>query len=367
MNRLPAGQATDPVAALAHFVSALRTAGMPVEGGRLATAVQALAEVELSSIYWPLRITLCSSPGDIEIFDAVFGRWGAAGAARDPSAETSVDARRVGASPSTGQSGEDAEQSGARASDAERLRSAEFEALTDAERHEVNRMIALIRPRPPLRPSPRTRPGRGARYDASRTARAMLRNGGDPAELIRRERRNRRRRLVLLLDVSGSMSPYADVLLRFAHAAVQVAPWRTEVFTMGTRLTRITRELRHRDPDTAIQSAGQAIPDWSGGTRLGESLRAFLDRWGQRGAARQATVVIASDGWERGDAALLGKQVQRLSRLATSVIWVNPHRGKPGFAAVTAGMQAATPHVDHLVAGHSLQAFDELAQVIAHA
>ena len=228
-------------------------------------------------------------------------------------------------------------------------------------------MIALIRPRPPMRRSPRTRPGRGTRYDASRTARAMLRTGGDPAVLVRRERRIRRRRLVLLLDVSGSMTPYADVLLRLAHAAVQVAPAHTEVFTMGTRLTRVTRELRARNADVALHSTGDAIPDWSGGTRLGDSLRAFLDGWGQRGAARQAVVVIASDGWERGDPHLLAAQMHRLDRLAATVIWVNPHRGKPGFAAATAGMRAATPYVDHLVAGHNLQAFDELAQVISHA
>jgi uncharacterized protein with von Willebrand factor type A (vWA) domain len=195
----------------------------------------------------------------------------------------------------------------------------------------------------------------------------MLRDGGEPGELARLRPRNKPRRLVLLLDVSGSMSPYADVLLRFAHAAVRVAPASTEVFTVSTRLTRVTRQLRLREPDEALAAAGSAIPDWSGGTRLGESLRAFLDLWGQRGTARRAVVVVASDGWERGDSALLGEQMSRLARLAHRVVWVNPHRGKDGFAPVTGGMTAALPHVDELLAGHTLDALHTLADVIAHA
>jgi uncharacterized protein with von Willebrand factor type A (vWA) domain len=195
----------------------------------------------------------------------------------------------------------------------------------------------------------------------------MLADGGELAALDRARHRTKPRRLVLLLDVSGSMTPYADGLLRFAHAAVRVAPATTEAFTLGTRLTRVTRQLRARDPDIALRAAGAAIPDWSGGTRLGETLQAFLDLWGQRGAARGAVVVLASDGWERGDASLLGEQMARLARLAHWVIWVNPHRGKDGFAPVTAGMTAALPHIDELLAGHTLDALHTLADVIADA
>ena len=136
---------------------------------------------------------------------------------------------------------------------------------------------------------------------------------------------------------------------------------------MSTRLTRITRQLRARDAELALAAAGTAIPDWSGGTRLGEGLQAFLDLWGQRGTARRAVVLIASDGWERGDAALLGDQMARLARLAHRVIWVNPHRGKDGFAPVTSGMVAALPYIDDLLAGHTLDALHTLADVIAHA
>jgi uncharacterized protein with von Willebrand factor type A (vWA) domain len=176
----------------------------------------------------------------------------------------------------------------------------------------------------------------------------------------------RPRRLVLVVDVSGSMQPYADPFLRFAHAAARRRPG-TEVFTVGTRLTRVTREIRDRDPSAALLAVAGAVPDWSGGTRLGELMQAFLDRWGQRGVARGAVVVIASDGWERGDAGLLGTQMARLHRLAHRVVWANPHRGLPGYVPMTAGMLAALPHVDDFVDGHSVAALERLARVMSRA
>jgi uncharacterized protein with von Willebrand factor type A (vWA) domain len=162
------------------------------------------------------------------------------------------------------------------------------------------------------------------------------------------------------------MGAYADALLRLAHRFATAAG-NVEVFTIGTRLTHITRAMRQRDPDRAIVAAGETVPDWSGGTRLGEALKSFLDRWGQRGMARGAVVVVFSDGWERGDAALLGEQMQRLHRLAHRVVWVNPHRGKAGYQPVQQGIVAALPYVDRFVAGHSLQTFAELIEVVAHA
>jgi uncharacterized protein with von Willebrand factor type A (vWA) domain len=253
------------------------------------------------------------------------------------------------------------------ASRREVLRHKDVTTLSAAERAEVRRLLARLKPRVGRRRTRRYGPASRGTVDLERTVRRMLRDGGEPSRLARRARRRKPRRLVLLADVSGSMEPYADALLRFAHAAVRAAPFNVEVFTLGTRLTRVTRELRHRDPDTALRTAGAAIPDWSGGTRLGESLRAFLDLWGQRGTARRAVVVVASDGWERGDATLLGEQMQRLARLAHAVVWVNPHRGKEGFAPVTAGMSAALPHLDELLAGHTLDALHTLAEVIARA
>jgi uncharacterized protein with von Willebrand factor type A (vWA) domain len=152
-----------------------------------------------------------------------------------------------------------------------------------------------------------------------------------------------------------------------AHTLVRVAPRQVEVFTVGTRLTRVTPALRHRDPEYALRLAGDVVPDWSGGTRLGEVLKVFLDRWGQRGTARRAVVVVCSDGWERGDTALLGAQLRRLAALAHRVVWLNPHRGKPGYLPVQAGIVAVLPYLDDLIAGHSLNSFADLLEVVAHA
>jgi uncharacterized protein len=173
--------------------------------------------------------------------------------------------------------------------------------------------------------------------------------------------------VVLLVDVSGSMSPYADALLRLAHTFAQGTEEGVEVFTVGTRLTHLTRAMRLRDPDRAIVAASATVPDWSGGTRLGETLKVFLDRWGQRGMARGAVVVVFSDGWERGEVGLLGEQMMRLQRLAHRVVWVNPHRGKEGYLPVQRGIVAALPYVDDFVAGHSMATFEELIEVVAHA
>src|SRR5699024_6287288 len=152
-----------------------------------------------------------------------------------------------------------------------------------------------------------------------------------------------------------------------AHRVVRASPRTTEVFTMGTRLTHVTRALRERDPDRALLAAGEMVPDWSGGTRLGEALGAFLDRWGRRGMARRAVVVVFSDGWERDGTEVLAEQMGRLQRLAHRVVWVNPHRGKAGYEPVQAGIVAALPHCDDFVAGHSMATFEELLDVLARA
>jgi uncharacterized protein with von Willebrand factor type A (vWA) domain len=192
----------------------------------------------------------------------------------------------------------------------------------------------------------------------------MLANGGEPGVPARHHHRTRPRRIVLLLDVSGSMAAYADSLLRFAHAVHRSRPGTVETFTLGTRLTRVTRALAHRDPDRALAAASAAIPDYSGGTRLGDTLKAFLERWGRRGIARGSVVVLFSDGWERGPTEELAEQVARLHRLARSLIWVNPHKGKDGYAPVQGGIVAVLPHLDHFVAGHSMAALEELLEVV---
>jgi uncharacterized protein with von Willebrand factor type A (vWA) domain len=205
---------------------------------------------------------------------------------------------------------------------------------------------------------------RGALPDLRRTVRAALQAGGEPIQRAWREPGEKLRRLVLLLDVSGSMEPYARALVRFVHAAV-AGRQKVEAFTLGTRLTRITRELNSRDPDRAMQQAAQRVADWSGGTRLGEGLRAFNDEWGVRGMARGAIVVVLSDGWDRGDPEVLSAQMERLHRVAYKVVWVNPLKVTPGYAPLARGMAAALPYVDDFVEGHSIDALEELARVIS--
>jgi uncharacterized protein with von Willebrand factor type A (vWA) domain len=321
---------TDVVGSLTGFARALRAAGVNADRSRLTTALAALDQVDLGradDVYWATRVSLCSEPDDLPRFDALFDMWfrGVRPAMPTPTREVAPkqDLSPVATLDRNDQSDQavDDEDDVLRtaASDAEILRHRDLGELTGAERDEIHRLIALLAPRVGKRRTLRRTPRGNDRVDVRRTVRRLLRDGGEPAELRYTGRREKPRRLVLLLDVSGSMAPYADALLRFGHAAVRAAPATTEVFTLGTRLTRVTRQLRLRDPDLALAAAGNAIPDWSGGTRLGEALRAFLDLWGQRGTARRSVVVIASDGWERGDARLLGEQMLRLARLATRI------------------------------------------------
>src|SRR5262245_38581766 len=200
--------------------------------------------------------------------------------------------------------------------------------------------------------------------DMRRTLRGSLRTAGDPIRLARRRRRVVRRRMVLLCDISGSMEPYARAYLQFLTCAAGSGP-NAEAFVFATRLTRITRSLRSRSPERAIQRAAAAAPDWSSGTRIGDALKAFNDRHGRRGMARGALVVILSDGWERGDPALVAREMERLSRLAYRIVWVNPRVSARGFSPQAGGMAAALPHCDALVSGHSLDALDEVAEAIA--
>ena len=195
------------------------------------------------------------------------------------------------------------------------LRHRDLAELSPAEREHLRKLLALLRPDPRRgRRDACGRPGTARPTPAAPCARHCA-TAARCAALLRRDKSRRPRKIVLLVDVSGSMEPYADALLRFAHVVTRRSPAAVETFTLGTRLTRVTRELRMRDTDHALHAAGKAIPDWSGGTRLGEVLRAFIDRWGQRGAARRAVVVVFSDGWERGEPVLLGDQMARLRRL----------------------------------------------------
>jgi hypothetical protein len=370
-----------PLPGLVGFTHALRRAGLPCDPHRTAaylSAVDCLDLTDPANLYWAGRVTLCSQPDDLPAYDEAFAAWfspswspprptlpGDNGPS-SPSASTATWLPGL-STPQQSTDGEQVPVPVLAPSDVEVLRHRDISQLSAAERAHLRELLSLLRIQPPTRRAARLRPARRGPLDPRRTLRALLANGGEPVRLARHRRATRPRRLVLLIDVSGSMKPYADALLRFAHVITRRAPTTTEVFTLGTRMTRVSRQLRLRDPEYALAAASSAVPDFAGGTRLGEGLLAFLNRWGQRGVARRAVVVLFSDGWERGDPALLGEQMGRLHRLAHTVVWANPHAGQADYRPVQSGIVAALPYVDHLVAGHSLAALEAVLREIRDA
>jgi uncharacterized protein with von Willebrand factor type A (vWA) domain len=357
---------------LLGFARALRAAGVGVSAERVQAFLRAVDVLRVGAradVYWAGLLTLCGDRDDLERYERVFGAYFGTGApsASVPRPTPPARLRLTVREARDGRRGADRDQHegppvATLASSLDVLRHRDVADLGAAEREQLRRLLAAFALRGQTRRTARRHPARRGAVDPQRTVRELLRRGGEPAMLRHRTRAERPRRVVLLVDVSGSMAPYADALLRFAHAAVRGT--RTEVFTIGTRLTRVTRELSHRDPDVAMAALAAAVPDWRGGTRLGELLREFLNRWGQRGMARGAVVVLLSDGWERGDPELLAAGMRRLHRLAHRVIWANPRKARPGYAPLAAGMAAALPSVDAFVEGHSLAALERLAAVV---
>jgi uncharacterized protein len=378
------------------FSRRLHDAGVPVTAERAARFAEALALVKPVSrrrLYWTARAVLLTDSAQVKAFDSVFASvFGAselpprlepdevqpALAAPDeppaPERRTvpkSSGATGLGASDvSRAPSGRGEERDAGviavpmAPSDEEVLRGKRFDALAPEELAQLYRLMGrleLATPRRRTRRSERDR--RGERMDMRRTLRGSMRTAGDPIRLARRRRRVVPRRMVMLCDISGSMEPYARAYLQFLTCAAGSGP-NAETFVFATRLTRLTRALRSRSAERAIQRAAAAAPDWSSGTRIGDALKAFNDRHGRRGMARGAVVVILSDGWERGDPALVAREMERLSRLAHRIVWVNPRAGASGFSPRAGGMAAALPHCDALVSGHSLEALDEVVQAI---
>lgn len=391
----PAGRGPDLAEVAGRFSTLLHAAGVPVtpeRGGRFASALRLTAPVTTDRLYWTARVTLVSDRGQLEVFDRVFSQvFGGLvdvaeqrgdrlepppthvrpGETRPPTAGDRPGATSPVPSPNPtgdpdGQGDGDETQDTVLAamSTDERLRTKDFASLTPEELRRLRVLLDRLKVAPPPRRSRRrVRHARGDRFDLRATVAASHRTAGDPVERIRRRQRTRPRRLVLLCDISGSMEPYARAYLQLLHSAVGGA--RAEAFVFATRLTRLTRDLRVRQPEVALQRAGRTAPDWSGGTRIGEALKAFNDDHGRRGMARGAVVVIVSDGWERDDPAVLGEQMARLSRLAHRIVWVNPRRASPRYEPLVGGMAAALPYVDTFVSGHSLAALDEVVAAIS--
>jgi uncharacterized protein with von Willebrand factor type A (vWA) domain len=360
----------DLPALVGAFSQRLHEAGLPVTPARSADMARALdltRPVARRRLYWTLRSIVVTDPTQVPVFDAVFfGVFRGYEIEEEPPA-ASVAPDQTGHAPSGGRSKRgEIEVPMARASAEERLSEKRFDAL---EPHELAHLYALmqqLRLETPQRRTRRYEHGGGRRIDMRRTLRGSLRTAGDPIRLARRDRRVVRRRLVLLCDISGSMEPYARAYLQFLTCAAAAGP-NAEAFVFATRLTRLTRALASRNPERAIQRAAETAPDWSSGTRIGDALKAFNDRHGRRGMARGAVVVILSDGWERGDPALVAREMARLARLAHRIVWVNPRVSASGFSVQAGGMVAALPHCDALVSGHSFKALGEVVAAIGGA
>ena len=360
------------------FARILRGAGIDVPLDSVIVFVGALSKIGLENrddVYWAAFATLIRRHEDTTIFDRAFAVfWDqliavdmASYEQQTESVTLLIDSEQEDNDDSNADALEEDENTLAlRFSSIETLRQKDFAVYTDTELREAEQFMSSLKlagpPKRSLRLQKTNR--KGSRHDIRRTMRAVLQNDGEPIERYWREPSTKLRRLVVLLDISGSMEPYARALLRFMHAAV-VGRQRVEAFTLGTRLTRITRELANRDPDRALARTSAQVSDWSGGTRLGECLQNFNDNWGVGSLARGSIFVILSDGWDRGEPQVLAEQMLRLQRVAYRVIWVNPLKVSPGYAPLARGMAAAMPFIDDFVEGHSLEALRELTAVIA--
>ncbi|MFP4512920.1 MAG: vWA domain-containing protein [Acidimicrobiales bacterium] len=362
---------------LVEFGHELREAGMAVGSGDVVTyctAVAALDPTDLEDLYWAGRTTLVTRRDHIAVYDRVFRHFflgeDARGAEVLQIPKDSVSGREAvlqipDSEPGDESSEEDEAQLGLVASGSEVWRNKAFSACTPEELAALRRIMARTRLRPPQRRTRRSAPTRsGQRLDARRMARETMRMHGEPGDLLWLRRKLRIRPVVLILDVSGSMSDYSRNLLQFAHSARRASN-RVEIFCFGTRLTRITKALDRRRTDDAMARAADEVFDWDGGTRIGDSLDEFVRQWGRRGISRGAIVVICSDGLDRGDPAVLAGAMERLHRLSHRVVWMNPHKGDdPEFRPTSLAMMVAAPHIDVVVSGHNLRSLEEFATML---
>ena len=408
MTELAELQPSPDVAAMAAGLGiALHTAGLPVGPDRcerLARAVTVMGATSLAELRACALATMVSDPGQMSTFDRVFvalfggpspfrnqvppvmptfqraGEDGAPPAAQDQGVQGDLDGATSGlrvseAGPATADADETLAEGPALrrvASAAEQLRGRDFTELSAAELRQLVTLMREMTLAVPPRRTRRYRPARdGKRPDLRRTLRLARRSGGEAIRFARRAPRVRQRRLVVLCDISGSMEPYARALLMLLYVlnGGQVRGGssgqnRPEVFSFATRLTRLTPALAAATPDTMLAKAGEAAPDWSGGTRIGAALKEFNDRYGSRGMARGAVVLIISDGWETGEPELLGAQMARLSRMAHRIVWANPRTQSPRYRPEVGGMAAAWPYCDAVVSAHNLDALDDLLSAL---
>lgn len=358
------------------FGRVLREAGLEIGPGRLADALTGLDRVDVTrqdDVYWTLRTTLVARREELVPFDRAFDAWFLRRPLRPPrrreddmreaqkgAPRVRRDARGNQAAPPPGDAPEEIGHSAH-----EILRTKDFSAMTPEELTAARALIASIVTDRPRRRSHRLEAHRRGRVmDMRALMRGSIATGGDPVHRRFRRRSERPRKLVVLCDVSGSMEAYTRALLLFLHATV-LSGRGVEVFAFGTRLTRLTPELRSRDPEQALARAAARVVDWAAGTRIGASLKEYNDTWGRRALTRGAVVLVVSDGWERGDHALVGEQMRRLHRAAYAVVWVNPLKGSPEYQPLAGGMREALPYIDRFVSGHNVASLDALAGLLA--
>ncbi len=384
---------------ITHFARALRKAGLPIGPGRVIEAIRAVEAAGFTSrtdFYWALHATFVSRPEQRQTFAQVFRLFwrdprylehmmaamlpairgvqeerGAEAAAKR-AAEALLDGVDQPAPEMPEVEGDETKieiDAAMTMSSDERLRSLDFEQMTTAEMARAKRVLArLTLPVQPL-PSRRTMASpRGQMADWRRTMRLALRRGGEVMDLATRTRRKRWPNLVVLCDISGSMSSYSRIVLHFLHAVAnrKGAGWaRVHAFTFGTRLTNITRHLATRDVDAALRAAGAEAQDWEGGTRIGACLHAFNRDWSRRVMGQGAVVLLISDGLDRDDPDALAREMERLQLSAKRVIWINPLLRWDGFAPKARGIAAMLPHVDSFRAGHNIASIEDLAEALA--
>ena len=325
---------------------------------------------ERDNVYWAGRTTLLSQPGDIPIYDEAFQSFWEGSIRVEILQPNEVD--NFASLPDSEIDLEEVEDginydniASLKYSRSEILSEKDFALYSEEELDEVYNLMKSIELIGGKRQSRRRiATSRQTKHpDLKKIVKSSFRTGGEPIKRHFTHRGEKTRQIIFLLDISGSMESYARALLRFIQAAV-VGRRRVEAFTLGTRLTRITRELSNRDLDAALSHTSQSVSDWSGGTRLGEAFQEFINNWGQRGLGRGSTIVILSDGWDRGDASIMTEQMGRLSRISHQIIWMNPLKVSPGYEPLAQGMAAALPFVDQFIEGHSLESLNELAELL---
>lgn len=382
------------------FGDLLHQAGVPVtpeRSARFTTSVVLAEPKSLNELYWLGRVTLTTAHDQYETYDRVFRQVfrglvdiadirgdasesdeGGSPAPALPGEAPAPDTgdggggpegrQGSGATPGAIDSDADADHASALAavSARERVNDKEFSTLTDEELRLIQRLVEQLPFVPPLRRGRRTRRHRKAGdIDIRATLRRAHRSAGDPVQMVHRKRTTNPRRIILIADVSGSMEPYARIYLHLLRGAVRAI--KAEAFVFATHLTRLTRQLSTNHTDVAYRQAAAAANDWSGGTRIGVALRSFVEDFGRRGMARGAVIVIVSDGWESDRPELLAETMERLSRLAHHIIWVNPRKAAESFEPLAGGMAAALPYVDTFLSGHSLRALQDVMDAISDA